>query len=191
MTVQNKKDALRHDTTSSISFRLPENLVDEIKTEAQLNEVTPNVLVSNILERYTRWDSTATKAGFIPVTKVLLRELIERLQDKELEEVAELVERKEFADISLLMRNEFDIDSFLDIIKMRAEVSGYPYRHTVKQNTHTCTIQHDLGAKWSIYLSARYKAALEDLGIPSFEFRSSPNTIQFDVTLPKPKKHGP
>ena len=188
MSSQSKNDAMKHEATSSASFRLPDKLIEEIQTEAQLNDITSNVLVNKILERYTRWDSNATKAGFIPVTKGLLKELLEKLSDKEEAEVAERIERKEFADIALLMRNEFDLDSFFDIIKMRAEVSGYPYRLIVKDKTHTCTIQHDLGQKWSVYLSTRYKAALEDLGITGVSFRSSPNTIQFDVILDKNKK---
>lgn len=47
-----QNDALNHEETKSISFRLPERLVTDIQTEAQLNDVSPNVLVRRILERY-------------------------------------------------------------------------------------------------------------------------------------------
>ena len=186
--MESKKDALSHEKTKSISFRLPEDLAEQIQTEAQLNDVSTNVLVHKILERYMRWDSMASKAGYIPVTKGLMMELLDKVSDKEISEIAERVERKEFADIALIFRNEFNMSSFFDIIETRARVSGFPYRYSVKGKIHSCTIQHDLGPKWSSYLASRYRAALEDLGISNFKFRSAPNTIQFDVVEPSPEK---
>ena len=178
-----RDDALSHEKTKSISFRLPEELIADIHTEAQLNDVPPNVLVHKILERYTRWDSNATKAGFVPITKGLIKELFDKISDKEVVEIAERVERKEFADITLLLRNEFNIESVFDIIEMRARVSGYPFRYEVKGKMHSFVIQHDLGPKWSLYLATRYKAAFEDVGLTNFKFRTAANTIQFDVII--------
>ena len=176
-------DALNHEKTGSISFRLPEKLIADIQTEAQLNDVSTNVLVHKILERYTRWDSNATKAGFVPITKGLIKELFDKISDKEVVEIAERVERNEFADITLLLRNEFNIKSVFDIIEMRARVSGYPFRYEVKGKMHSFVIQHDLGPKWSLYQATRYKAAFEDVGLTNFKFRTASNTIQFDVVI--------
>jgi len=141
------------------------------------------VLVHKILERYTRWDSNATKAGFVPITKGLIKELFDKISDKEVVEIAERVERNEFADITLLLRNEFNIKSVFDIIEMRARVSGYPFRYEVKGKMHSFVIQHDLGPKWSLYQATRYKAAFEDVGLTNFKFRTATNTIQFDVVI--------
>lgn len=138
-------------------------------------------MVHKVLERYIKWDSMSTKAGFIPVTKGLMKELLDKVPEKEVAEIAQRVERLEFADIAIMFRNEFNLESFFDVIETRARVSGFPYRYSVKGKLHSITIQHDLGSKWSTYLSARYRAALEDLGVSSFKFRTAPNTIQFEV----------
>lgn len=187
MSLEGEPDAIQHGKPKSITFRLPEDLVEEIQTEAQINEVSPNVLVHKILERYTRWDSRAAKAGFVPITKALIIELFDKLSEKEVMAMAERVERKEFQDILFLLRNEFNIAAVFDIIEMRAKVSGYPFRYTSKGQLHSFVIQHDLGPKWSIYLAARYKAAFEELGLTNFKFRTAPNTIQFDVFLESKK----
>lgn len=178
-----RDDALNHEKTTSISFRLPEKLITDIQTEAQLNDVSPNMLVHKILERYTKWDSNATKAGFVPVTKGLIRELLDKISDKEVAEIAERVERKEFADIALLLKNEFNIESVFDIIEIRARVSSFPFRYEVKGKLHSFVIQHDLGPKWSLYLATRYRAAFEDVGLTNFKFRTATNTIKFDVFI--------
>ena len=170
--------------TRSISFRLPVELVEDIQTEASLNDISPNVLVQQILEKYVKWDAKAAKAGFVPVTKGLLKELFDKIPEKEVIEIAERVERKEFADIILLLRNDFNIEAVLDEIESRARVSSFPFRYTSKGKLHSFVIQHDIGPKWSLYLSTRYKAAFEDLQLTSFKFHTSQNTIHFDVMEP-------
>ena len=182
-TSQKKQDSLEHEKTKSISFRLPDELIEEIQTEARNNDVSPNVLVHRILERYTRWDSNATKAGYVPVTKGLIFELLNRISEKEIVEIANIVEKKEFTDIALLLRNKFDIESVLDIIETRAKVSGFPYRYTVKGAIHSFVIQHDMGEKWSLYLASRYKAAFEELGLSNMKFKTTANTILFDLYI--------
>lgn len=183
---QKKQDFRNQEKTRSISFRLPEELIEEIQTEARNNDVSPNVLVHRILERYTRWDSSAAKAGYIPVTKGLVFELLSRISEKEIVEIANLVEKKEFTDIALLLRNKFDIESVLDIIEMRAKVSGFPYRYTVKGTIHSFVIQHDINEKWSLYLASRYKSAFEELGLTSVKFKTTVNTVLFDLYIESP-----
>jgi len=180
---QKKQDSFIHEKTRSISFRLPDELIEEIQTEARNNDVSPNVLVHRILERYTRWDSNAAKAGYIPVTKGLIFELLNRISEKEIVEIANRVEKKEFTDIALLLRNKFDIESVLDIIEMRAKVSGFPYRHTIKGAIHSFVIQHDINEKWSLYLASRYKSAFEELGLTNVKFKTTANTILFDLYI--------
>lgn len=181
MPMHSRIDSFNHEKTRSISFRLPEDLVEEIQTEAQLNDISPNVLVHRILERYTAWDTNAAKAGYIPITKGLISELFDKIPEKEIIEIAKRVEMKEFADIALLLRNKFDIESALDLIEMRAKVSGFPYRYNVNGKIHSFVIQHDINEKWSLYLASRYKQVFEDLGLTSVKFRTTANTIQFDL----------
>ena len=183
MNTHQKKDHLNQEKTRSISFRLPDDLVEDIQTEARNNDVSPNVLVHQILERYTRWDSNAAKAGYVPVTKGLIFELLNRISEKEIVEIANFVEKNEFTDIALLLRNKFDIESVLDIIEMRAKVSGFPYRYTVKDTIHSFVIQHDINEKWSLYLASRYKSAFEELGLTNVKFKITANTIQFDLHI--------
>ncbi|HZS73794.1 MAG TPA: hypothetical protein VFA69_04745 [Candidatus Nitrosotalea sp.] len=186
MPTTSKQDSFNHKKTTSISFRLPEELIEEIQTEAQLNNVSANVLVHRILERYTKWDANAAKGGYIPVTKGLIFELFDKISDKEIIEIAKRVEMKEFEDIALLLRNKFDIESTLDLIETRAKVSGFPYRYSVKGAIHSFVIQHDINEKWSLYLASRYKQVFEDLGLKSVKFHTTANTIQFDLHVNLP-----
>ena len=183
MPVSSKQDSSSHENTRSISFRLPKDLVDEIQTEAELNAVTPNVLVHRILKKHTKWDTNAEKAGYIPVTKGLISALLDKIPDNEIIEIAKRVEKKEFEDIALLFRHRYDIETALDLIEMRARASGFPYRFNVKGNIFSIIIQHDINEKWSLYLMSRYKQIFEDLGITRIKFHTTAKVIQFDLYM--------
>ena len=181
MPTPTKQDSFNHKKTGSISFRLPEDLIEEIQTAAQLNNVSANVLVHRILERYTRWDANAARGGYIPVTKGLVSELLNQISDKEIVEIAKRVEQKEFEDTALLFRNKFDIESVLDLIETKAKVAGFPCRYNINGAIHSFVIQHDISEKWSLYLASRYKQVFEDLGLKSVKFHTTASTIQFDL----------
>jgi len=53
--------------TRSITYRLPEKLINELETEASQKNTSQNVLVKQILERYVEWDRFSSKIGMIPV----------------------------------------------------------------------------------------------------------------------------
>jgi len=47
--------------TRSITYRLPEKIVEELETEASRQNISQNVLVKQVLEKYIQWDKFATK----------------------------------------------------------------------------------------------------------------------------------
>lgn len=76
-----------------------------------------NTLVSQILRQHTHWHSDAAKAGFISERKALLINLIDRLSEKEIADVAEDIAKKETKDFVLLLRNQYNIESSLNLDK--------------------------------------------------------------------------
>lgn len=181
MSSRKTNDAQGHEKTASISFRLPEELVEKIRTEAQISGLSSNVLVARILDRYLKWDSIATKAGYMPVTKKTMIELLARISDKELGEISEDIMRKEYVDMMYLFKNDFTIETVFEEIEERAKVSGFPFRHMRRGNLHSFIIQHDVSPKWSVYLASRYRAVFEELGQTGFKFRPASRTLEFDV----------
>ena len=67
--VKRKPHEPKHEKTRSITYRLPAKLVEELETEANQKEISQNVLVKQILEKYTQWDKFADVMGMIPIPK--------------------------------------------------------------------------------------------------------------------------
>jgi hypothetical protein len=53
-------------------------VVDEMQREADQKETSLNVLVNQVLKRYTEWDRYESKIGMMPVPKVMLSSLIDK-----------------------------------------------------------------------------------------------------------------
>ena len=64
--------------TRCITFRIDEGVVQELTNESEQKEVSLNVLVNQILKRYSEWDRYENKIGVIPVPKVMLTKLINK-----------------------------------------------------------------------------------------------------------------
>ena len=62
----------KRETTRSITYRLPEKLVNELDGEAKQKKISQNVLVKQILETYIQWGRYSEKIGMIPVPKGIL-----------------------------------------------------------------------------------------------------------------------
>jgi predicted HicB family RNase H-like nuclease len=62
-----KDDSTRTQKTRSITFRLDSSVIDEMQREADQKETSLNVLVNQVLKRYTEWDRYETKIGMMPV----------------------------------------------------------------------------------------------------------------------------
>jgi hypothetical protein len=80
-----------------------------------------------------------------------------------------------------------DIESALDFIESWIKESGYPCIHDIsgiEQNIHHFVIQHDMGLKWSLYLSEIYRDLFEELfNVTGVHFDMTNNTVGFTVDV--------
>ena len=71
------KDTATPKKSRSITFRLDMITLDELQKEADLKELSLNVLVNQVLRRYVEWDRYESKLGMMPVPKLMLATLID------------------------------------------------------------------------------------------------------------------
>jgi hypothetical protein len=76
---------------------------------------------------------------------------MEGLGDQEVQDLSRYIAKNEIKDMTLLLRKEYTLSSFLDTIESWLRVSGFPYRHDEDSNTDNCiqtfVIQHDMGKR--------------------------------------------
>jgi hypothetical protein len=158
-------------------------MLNKLHHEANQKDISVNTLVSHIIRRHIDWHSNAAKAGFVTVRKGLLSNLISRLQENEISSIAEYIAKNETKDFILLLRNEYNIESALDVIETWIKISGYPYRHEVNYTRHSYVIQHDVGKNWSLYLAELYRFLFEEFGLEKVQFDLNYNSLDFIVDI--------
>jgi hypothetical protein len=181
--MQMKEARQRQHQSESITFRLDNTILNKLHLEAEQKGISVNTLVSHIMRRHIDWHSNAAKAGFITVRRGLLSNLINRLPEKEISTIAEHIAKNDTKDFVLLLRNEYNIESALDVIETWIKISGYPYRHEANYTRHSYVIQHDMGKNWSIYLAELYRFLFEEFGLQRVEFDLNHNTLAFTVDV--------
>lgn len=83
------------------------------------------------------------------VPRSFFSRIVDKLTDEELSDLAATNAKKDFVDIGLLLRGEFTIPSFLNILDNWSRISSFPYKHGVNNDVHNFIIQHDMGKNFS------------------------------------------
>lgn len=169
--------------TESVTLRFDKEVLAKLKNEAKDKQISLNTLLNQLAIQHLDWHAHAAKAGFITVRKGKIMKMLEKISEKDIIEIAEYIAKKESKDFVLMLRNEYNIHSSLDVIESWIKIAGYSYRHEVKSAEHSYLIQHDMGRKWSLYLKEQYRFIFEDFGLPRVEFDLSENTLSFRVNL--------
>ncbi len=140
-----------------------------------------NMLVGQIFKQHLDWHSNAAKAGFLTVRKGLILRLLELASEDQLGQIAEYIAKKATKNFVMMLRNEYNITSALDVVETWIRIAGYPYRHDVQYSKHSYTIHHEMGKKWSVYLSKQYEFLFEDFGLKRVHFDMTENSLSFAV----------
>ncbi|MHA7646770.1 hypothetical protein [Nitrosopumilus sp. S4] len=173
----------KKETTRSISYRLPEKLVDDLETEATMKGISQNVLVKQILEKYTQWDRFSNKIGMIPVPKGILESLGSELDGKDIDEIINLIFPM-IKDTVLFIKGGYDLKRCIETLEDYMRASGMNSDHRIEGNIHTFLIQHDLGMKWSVFteqlLAQVFRSFIPDKPL---KFQTTDTTVILSVPL--------
>ena len=104
--------------------------------------------------------------------------LVDNLTEEELSKFAVTIAKKDFVDIGLLLRGEFTLASFLNILENWSRMSSIPYKHETNKDVHNFILQHDMGRKFSFLIKELYRYILEDMFERS-DFTITDNTVMF------------
>ncbi len=164
----------------SITFRIDSQVLDKLRTLSEQERISLNTLVNQILSHYIEWGINSVKAGWVPMPKEALIELIDHLDDKVIPDIACKLAKKAAKDNLLIMRNKYNLEEFIAFLKTRARVSGFTLSITRENDQLTCIMQHNMGMKWSLFFKSVYQCVLNDLGHP-VTFDICENTLVLNI----------
>ena len=184
--------------TRSITFRLDSSVIDELQAEADNSEISLNVLVNQILKRYSEWDRFENRIGMMPVPKVILSGIIDkaisigkssgikdidRYRDDIIKDAAQLAFGL-MKDSVLFMKRQYNLWVVLSVLEEYMKVSGIKADHRIEgSRKHVFIIQHDLGENWSFFTKELLSLIFQNLANVTAEISTTSNTTVAEVVL--------
>ena len=165
------------------SFKFDPYTLKKLNTEAEKTNVSLNSLVNQICKQHVDWHCTAAEAGMGTIFKPMLKHLMEQLDDTHIKNIAKKIAKEEGKDFIMLLSHEYNIHTALKLIETWLSVIKYPYSYEVNGDEHKFYIYHDMGKKYSIYLSSLYENVLEEFKMVKSKFQTSENSISFTVNI--------
>lgn len=184
--------------TRSVTFRLDSSVIDELQSEADNREISLNVLVNQVLKRYSEWDRFENKIGMMPVPKVILSSLIDKaiavakssgIKDvdhyrDEIIKQAALLAFGLMKDSVLFMKRQYNLWVVLAVLEEYMKVSGIKADHKLEgSRKHVFIIQRELGENWSLFTKELLALIFQNLANVRADITTTSNTTVAEVVL--------
>ncbi|WP_144729887.1 hypothetical protein [Candidatus Nitrosocosmicus arcticus] len=187
--------------SEGITFRIPSDSAFKLRQEAEKKQISLNTLVNQILREFVEWHNFAKHSDLSYLSKSLFSAILNELTEERISQIAEDYVKREYKDLVLLLEDEFTLDTILELKENWARVSGMPYKYDlISSNTddssmknqnmnenaitaHKFTIQHDMGAKYSLLLKEIDRFLFAKFHVKT-NFETTDNTIIITIDQP-------
>ena len=173
----------KKETTRSITYRLPSKIVEELETEAMNKNISHNVLVKQILEKYVTWDRFGAQMGMIPIPKGILDALGNDMSGEDINEIIKMI-LPFIKDTVLFMKGKYDLKRCIETLEDYMRASGMKSDHRVEGELHHFIIQHELGMNWSFFTEQLLKEIFNQfMSNKNIKFQTTKNTVIATIEL--------
>ena len=167
----------------NITFRLDKDMLERISLEAEQKGTSMNSIAQNVFSDYFGWSAYAPKAGMIPLHKTVLSMMVDRLPEKDIIEIADVFGRVKVKNMLLVLRNDYNARAFLDVFESWLKSSSLSFTKHINHETEVYTVTHELGSKWSTYLSHMLQVIFNDMGLKEVAIEKTDDIIMFKIPL--------
>jgi hypothetical protein len=169
--------------TTSLTFRLDEDNVKKLRSEADSQGISLNSLINQILKSFLEWHIYEPKVGMVPLSKPVVQELFTKMSKEQMSEIAMRVGKSEVQNAAIFMKGgKIDLDSFLSWFENRMRNSSIQMSHTFdeKNRTHTYIMKHDICENWSLYFKEILQYIFNEVLGKRIEISTSYSMLTFE-----------
>lgn len=178
-----QKHDKKKEPTRSITYRLPTSIIENLELEAREKNVTQNVLVKQILEKFVTWERFANKIGMIQVPKSLLLNVGKEMDGNQI-----IVLTKHMIttirDAVLFMKGGYSLEKCIESFEDYLKATGIKSDHRIEGSVHHFIIQHELGMNWSLFTESLLKIIFETFRPKEpVRFQTTDSTVIASISL--------
>jgi hypothetical protein len=182
-TVRRMPHPTQKEQTRSVTYRFPAKVVQEIETEAMNKDVSQNVLVRQILEKYLRWDRFSDKISMVPVPKKILETLGNEMDGDDISKIIDAI-KPIIIESVMFMKGKYDLKRCIETLEDYMRASGMTSDHRLEGAIHHFIVQHELGLKWSFFTERLLKEIFHEfLPETGIRFQTTNSTVIASIAL--------
>jgi hypothetical protein len=147
-------NSVNNRNSTSLTFRLDEDIITKLRAEAQKQGISLNSFVNQVLKSFLEWHIFEPKVGFVPILKPVVEQLFSKMTKEQIIEMAAKTGKDEVQNAVYFMKGNIDLNSFLSWFENRMKNSSIQVSHTFDRTSriHTYVVKHDISENWSFYL---------------------------------------
>ena len=159
-----------------ISITMPVDKIDQLERESDINQVSLNTRINQIINDHLDWHSKAPQSKISCVPSSLVARAVNQLTEQELSDFAQSIVN-DLCNLSLLLRGEFSLSSFLYTFNIWLKNTRTPSRFEQDGQNYKIVIRHDMGYKYSYLIKEIFRRILEEKFYKSVQCTMTETTI--------------
>ena len=182
-------DTLKHNTffydetdpvKDSFAFAISARDKPRLLKDSTSNNVSLNTKVDQIIKDHLDWHAYAPDAKMVYMPKPWISRIVNQLTEEHISEIASDVS-KEFKDTCLMLRGEFTILSFLDVVATWLRINETPNRQVQNPDDFLLLLKHDMGYNFSLLMKEVFRSVIEDFFHMEIESTTTENMLALRV----------
>ena len=173
------------DETTVISFRINKKLKKALEEECELKKNSVNHALTEMVENHLKWDKFAQEMGLIFVTKAIFREILSKMEDREIKFLATTICRSALKNATIYMKGQLNYKNFLEIIDLWLTHSHIAFRRIPNETHEKYILSHDLGEKYSYYIYTAITTILAEINCITQNSNLEDQTCSFEIRRPQ------
>lgn len=173
------------DETTVISFRINKKLKKSLEDECELKNTSVNHALTEMVDNHLKWDKFAQEMGLIFVTKAIFREILSKMEDRQIKILATTICRGALKNATVYMKGELNYENFLEIVDLWLKHSHIPFRRIPNETHEKYILSHDLGEKYSYYIFTAINTILAELDCITQNSNLEDQTCSFEIKKPE------
>lgn len=143
--------------------------------------ISHNILIKQILEKYSRWNKFSDKIGMIPVPKGILTSLGIDLESQDINMIVDIL-KPVIKDNVMFMKGKYDLKRCIETLEDYMMASGIKSDHRTEGSLHHFIIQHGLGMNWSLLAEQLLKKIFHEF-LPEQTVKSQTTETTVIITI--------
>jgi hypothetical protein len=173
-------DAFLYDETEppgdSIKITINSENMTQLYNESKGRQVSLNTRINQIIKDHLNWHTNAPAAKMYYLPKSCITKVIDQLTEPQISVLALDVAR-DFKDICLMLRGEFTISSFLDVVVNWLQITKTPNRTDQNMYEYNLLVKHDMGYKYSFLVKEVCRDVIDHTFHMETEFVVTENSL--------------